>query len=205
MNAFIVVLTLSFASLIPVLIILLVAGVFDALLFKYVQLIYDWRGYFRNSKFRKHNKDALGISKIVEGLNVGSAYDARNIDALINNQITSIVNVCHVDTYHGEDIDGCMYIQLPLNDNYFNDYKTFKMAVDYTRANHNLGFNVLVHCVNGMNRSIGVAVAFLAVKLNISFEEAYGMIKEVRPFVKILSEPESMAKRYIAEKQLSKS
>lgn len=45
--------------------------------------------------------------------------------------------------------------------------------------------NLLVHCMRGKNRSCAAVVGYLMKKLNVSYESAFGIIKEARPICKI--------------------
>lgn len=117
------------------------------------------------------------MQKVCDGLYIGSAYAARNLDELHKNKITHILNVAkeinnffETDVnnkfiYHKEDLDDVT--TQDIIDNGVLD-RCLKFIDDAINDNG----NVFVHCQAGISRSGTFVIAYLMKKKKINFDEA---------------------------------
>ena len=115
---------------------------------------------------------------------LGSGYHAKNYQKLIENKITNILNCTNdIENYY-EDLNQFIYLKLNILD--FNSFNTvlgsvsneigdlssggntmrniFYIAINFIKeCLKNENGKVLIHCANGTNRSVTVAIAVLMV------------------------------------------
>jgi len=120
------------------------------------------------------------ISKV---LYVGSLDDAYN-EHIISN-VTHILNVA-------DEID----INQRINHNYIkcacsdddpneNIQRIIPECIEWIHNSIQTNGIVLVHCLEGKSRSVCVCIAYLCLKDNWDFDQAYNHIKNIRPIIDI--------------------
>lgn len=155
----------------------------------------DEKGYKFRLARRREGKDMMGLSEVADGIYIGGCVDVINGNEIDKKNIIYIINVCRKETF-SKSLAG--YYWHPLNDNHGNTFEKFEAAVEELACNFHFGTgNVLVHCVSGINRSVSVVAAFLAVKNKLTFEEVLAQIKSVRPFANPTPENTALIKEYI--------
>ena len=129
------------------------------------------------------------MSEVIPGLFLGNAHDARDRSALDANRIRAIVNIssnipCH---FIDEDEGGepWEYLQLHCEDSHREDLlvhfdKTFEFIHQRLTTGRN---NVLVHCQAGISRSPTIVIGYLMKFHQMSFEQAYALVKSKRSIV----------------------
>jgi predicted protein tyrosine phosphatase len=117
--------------------------------------------------------------KVLDGVFIGSYKTAMSKTTLNSNKITHILCV-------GNEMD-CLFK---------NEFKFMKLQVDDTE-DENILFNfesvfnyiedgrekggVLIHCYGGISRSPTITIAYLMKKNNLSFEESYKFLLNLKP------------------------
>lgn len=121
---------------------------------------------------------------ILPYLYVGSAQDAKNLEALRATGISHILNVAdNVKNHHPNSF---IYENLMIQDR--NDdigiSRAFQRAAEFIKTANLAGGKVLVHCMMGQNRSVAVV---LAVLLDFHFDwtlkMCYAHVLKLRPWV----------------------
>lgn len=147
------------------------------------------------------------MSQLTDGLFVGSLDDA--FDSRILSQVTHILNVAaEIDIrhrlYH-------TYHRVHINDDDKSDDVRLVLdeCVDYIQHAIDDGGKVLVHCLEGVSRSVCVCIAYLCYSgFCKDFQEAYQYIcqkRQVDVFPLYLTQTEEWVIRRIAERLPSSS
>lgn len=76
-------------------------------------------------------------------------------------------------------------------------YQTFANAADWLRNTHSMlfegsGSDTLVHCHNGVNRSVAVTAAYLGCRYGVDVGEAINLIRRKRP----VADPNDLMRRH---------
>lgn len=110
----------------------------------------------------------MSATEIIPRLSVGNWQSAKNAPAG-----TYIITVARDAPFVGR-------LKFDLVDGPGNDLKTWNDAVEAVVSCYNSGHNILVHCVSGRSRSVGVTVAALKRIKRINIYEAYDWVKAHR-------------------------
>lgn len=124
---------------------------------------------------------------------IGDAQDANCIDNLINKGISAVLNVAFdVNDYSlANDPDLNFYIdalkidwiKIGLKNDFINDNLMTKLAVNTLSDLVSNGKNVLVHCVEGSNRSAWVIANYLSLTEKRPINEVYDELIKIRPLI----------------------
>lgn len=124
------------------------------------------------------------MTQITSNLWVGSLDDA--FDPAIIKNVTHILNVASeleiLPRLHHK------YIKIAVNDDDKNTDITTILdeCIDWiTQAHNEDNGTVLVHCLEGKSRSVCVCLAYMCVRLGMSFQDALDLIKTKRPIIDI--------------------
>jgi len=124
--------------------------------------------------------DISVVTSILPKLFISDASAAIQLDVLRAYNITHIVNVTtEVDCLFAESIQYC---HLPISALEAEDPEGLflDMALSFIESAISTGgdnTNVLVHCVNGVSRSVAVAIYYLMTVRNMHFHEAYHFVR----------------------------
>ncbi len=83
-------------------------------------------------------------------------------------------------------LSGMVFKRFPFGDlpsEHVKFYKGLPEAIRYIEDGRKQGHKILVHCNAGSSRSASVVAGYLMWKYNLTFEEATGYIKNIRPCV----------------------
>ena len=117
------------------------------------------------------------MDHIINNLYIGDYLDSRNLLDLKKNQIKYIVN-CAGEL--GNSFQGIFwYLNIPIKDPDLEILKYTNMIK--SQLNGAFGQPILIHCHQGISRSVTVATIFLSWKLQKSWQEVIGFIKTCRP------------------------
>jgi protein-tyrosine phosphatase len=114
---------------------------------------------------------------------VGNKYAAQDRNFLIQNNIRVIINATpDVPNYYQNSL---VYMRVPVHDKLRHTdielmYAYLPQTVLFARIMLMLGYNVLVHCVAGMQRSAIIAAAILC-SYNIQPASAIALVIQARP------------------------
>lgn len=138
------------------------------------------------------------MNEILDNLYISNITDARTKN---KDNFDTVITVCQ-DTI--EDNVSCDYKHFNLADGEIDDYKRgectynlFKQSVDYLLSELKQDKTVLIHCHAGMSRSVTVSIAAIAVYQDISYNEAYNIVKNNRNLIQPNEILVGFAKKYI--------
>lgn len=123
---------------------------------------------------------------VIDNIYIGNSLNASNYYELSDRGITHIINVSEeISNYFPDDFE---YYRIPVSDtndasleNYFPDALNF---IDRARE-YDFGRNVLIHCFMGSSRSATIVLIYLIRVHNMTFDEAYSFLKNLRPVVNL--------------------
>lgn len=122
------------------------------------------------------------IDKILEYLYIGNYYSALDKNIITNYDIGTIVNC----TTQREKLNVNNYLQVSINDpptlsdiNYLN--KNFMIIANFIEKSIKNKINVLVHCLNGSQRSATVVATYLIIRYKLNPNNCINFIKSKRP------------------------
>ncbi|KAN0055457.1 hypothetical protein ACTA71_008569 [Dictyostelium dimigraforme] len=120
------------------------------------------------------------VSRIFPGFYIGSLpsvnrntldkYQITHVCSVLNEfqpKWTKIYKYLHIDIYDSPSVDIMKYFD-----------KTFQFIEEGRKDG-----GVLVHCFAGISRSATICIAYIMRKLNISFEDAHGLVSDARPII----------------------
>lgn len=121
-----------------------------------------------------------GPSRVGERLWVGDVIDAKNWQLLNALNISHILNATAEESNFHQD--KFCYCQIPLYDRASERAAPFFDDVfDFISSAHAEGGTVMIHCAEGISRSVTLALAYLMRKEHISLSQAFEQMKQVRP------------------------
>jgi hypothetical protein len=118
------------------------------------------------------------MDQILDNLYLGSEEASIDRDLLLSKNITHIL-VCAdgLPKHYPEDF---VYSDLPIYDLCSQDlFPYFKTAFEFISK----GKMVLVHCRAGVSRSASIVIAFLMATRNMSYKEAYWLVRGKRDVI----------------------
>lgn len=139
------------------------------------------------------------MNQITQHLWLGDIQDARTLP-LDRYGIERVITVCQDSV---EDNVSCSYEQFSFQDG-SHDYETFKAATDAVVDTLERKETTLVHCHAGQSRSVMACTAAIAVHNDISYDDAYWIVKKARGTVHPSDELRLSATKYIARENLEK-
>lgn len=113
-----------------------------------------------------------GIDEVGDGLFVTSGFFVFDMSDEVASEYDEIVSLMYVEDDSGVPDVSTTGSEFGIRDNGFHDEDAFQSVVEYVVDSLECGDDVLVHCVMGMNRSVGVASAALAIHEGISADDA---------------------------------
>ena len=125
---------------------------------------------------------------IRDNIYLGNAYNASNYDELKKNKIGYILNITkEISNYYPDDFT---YYNIEITDNngqsietYFTEILEFIKISQKDSTDSTDSPNILIHCFMGSSRSASCVILYLMNKYEMTFQESYNMIKELRPIV----------------------
>ncbi|KAG8762381.1 hypothetical protein FRC12_009062 [Ceratobasidium sp. 428] len=119
------------------------------------------------------------ITNIVPGLYLSSLTAARNADSLNELQITHVLTILDFPV----DFQGWSGSRLviKISDGFESNLLVrFDECVEFIERGIRGGGNVLVHCMQGLSRSVTIVAAYLVAHCEMGTEEALKFLKEKR-------------------------
>jgi protein tyrosine phosphatase (PTP) superfamily phosphohydrolase (DUF442 family) len=128
-------------------------------------------------------RPVLRYSSVTPQLYVGGQINARGWRWLAARGLTADVNMRSEfdDAAHG--IAPQAYLWLPTHDDHAPILDQLRTGVSFIRQVIGQGGKVYVHCASGVGRAPTMAAAFL-VSDGLSPDQAWALIRRVRPFIK---------------------
>lgn len=138
-------------------------------------------------KKRRFGEETAGASEIVEGIWLGDARDAMDIETLNRNNIVSVMNCAEKHTLTCAEYYplGWNYRGLQCDDNPNYDIlsKDFEEFTEFMEKCVGEKKGVLVHCVAGINRSATLLIAYLVERRGMSLIDAISLCFQKRPII----------------------
>jgi protein-tyrosine phosphatase len=137
--------------------------------------------------FWKYLKDCEKFTYVVDHLYLTSRYGILQEDNLIDNDISAIVSLQHeirddvVEISEKLDIDTLYVVIYDQPDNEDVLAKEIENAVEFVKGHIAKGHNVAVHCTKGNSRSVSVILLYLMREYNMTYDEAYAFVLDIRP------------------------
>jgi len=115
---------------------------------------------------------------------IGDKRTAKDKDLLQSLGITSVVNVTK-DIRNYFDMPPFKYLKCPCDDTDVSNLTDhFDKAADFIAEAVSEGHSVLVHCHQGVSRSVSIVLAYLIKKQQMTLKEAYSKVRSARPEAK---------------------
>jgi len=129
-------------------------------------------------------RGAPSYSKVLDNLYIGDKRTAKDKDLLQSLGITYVVNVTK-DIRNYFELPPFKYLKCPCDDTDVASLQMyFDKAVDFIEEGRADGHSVLVHCQQGVSRSVSIVLAYLIRTQGLSLKEAYTKVRLVRPEAK---------------------
>ena len=132
-------------------------------------------------------------TEIIDGIYLGSAYNAANYHQLTNLGIEVIINVTKEISIYFPNFYEYKKIELYDNDDAnIEDY--LEESLEYIRKNK--GRKIFIHCKMGASRSVSILLYYMIKEHNMKLDEALQMIKEKRIIINPNNKFISILKKY---------
>lgn len=125
------------------------------------------------------------MNEIVPNLYLGNEIDAKDLEKLKQNNIYYILNVTkNIQFYCDHEINNFVCKRIAVDDMTNQNLKQhFDEAIKFIDEGIDNNKKVLVHCQAGISRSPTIVIAYLMYKYNLSMNDAYSKVKDIRPIV----------------------
>jgi len=121
------------------------------------------------------------LTQVLPQLYLGTERDAQQTEKLIGLGITHVISIVGGGWYK-DFYPKHMYI--PLRDNGSSDLlQKLQDSYDFAMESQEHGNKLFVHCQLGQNRSASFVIGFLMKSRNLSFYEAYSLVKKKRELI----------------------
>jgi protein tyrosine phosphatase (PTP) superfamily phosphohydrolase (DUF442 family) len=121
-------------------------------------------------------------SQVTAHLFLGSQYNLLGLKKLKALGVTAIVNMRVHNTYGSAVHAGIKYLHIPTVDNTPPPLEVLIKGANFIDEEIRHKGIVYVHCRQGLGRGPTMAMAYL-IKIGMTYEDAYNMIKLVRVFI----------------------
>lgn len=136
--------------------------------------------------YRQYGYFFSDSNEIIDGLFLGSSYNAYCLDKLQEKNIKVIINVTEeIDNFY-QDSNEITYYKFSIKDNNSDDIiDILNQTYQIIDSNLSQGNNVLVHCYMGASRSASVIIYYLMKKLDWDYDRAKDHVTFIRPLVNL--------------------
>ncbi len=129
--------------------------------------------------FEEILKETRSLTQVTQKVYLGDKEVANNFELLKKTGITHIL-VCgkNLQTNFPEEFE---YLKLSLQDSAFDDIsRHLESSMNFIRE----AKKILIHCNHGVSRSPSIVIAYLMANQDLTFEEAFNLVKKKREMVK---------------------
>jgi len=121
------------------------------------------------------------LTQVLPKLYLGSEQDAEQADKLAGLGITHVISIVGGGRY--KDLYP-KHMYIPLRDNGLSNLiEEIDNSYDFAMESQESDSKLFIHCQLGQNRSASFAIGFLMKSKNLSFHEAYTLLKEKRKLI----------------------
>ena len=124
----------------------------------------------------------LKRSQITASLFLGSQYNLIGLEKLKVLGVTAIVNMRTHDVYGEAAHQGIKYLHISTVDNTAPSLVDLIKGSEFVDKEIKSGGKVYIHCRQGLGRGPTMTIAYL-IKAGATFEDAFYLVKKVRPFI----------------------
>lgn len=111
---------------------------------------------------------------------VGSVGSAYNLDSLTAANITHVLNC--TNSLHNRFPEHFTYLRVPVEDDPDVDITLhFDACLKFIDAAKDMGGKCLVHCYQGVSRSVTIVCAYLMIQLRLTAVAALDVVRQTRP------------------------
>lgn len=129
----------------------------------------------------KMEKFSNECSEIIEGLYVSGEKIAKNYQALQQHSISEIVNCAGDYCENWHDSKGINYLTFFLKDSQHENIEClFYRVIEFIKNARRRKKNVLVHCIQGISRSVTFIIAYLIYMNGYDYKTAEAFVKKRR-------------------------
>jgi predicted protein tyrosine phosphatase len=137
------------------------------------------------------------VSQITPHLHVGGQYRSRGWSRLARRGISAVVNMRIEFDDQEAGIAPEEYLYLPTIDDHAPSLDHLRQGTEFIQNQVQEGRGVLVHCGSGIGRAATMAAAYL-LSTGLDVEQAWAMIRQVRPFIRPTSAQIAQLERFAA-------
>jgi protein-tyrosine phosphatase len=123
-----------------------------------------------------------GVTCIIDGLYVSSLEESFDRPFLETHDITHVLNVAEECNLLGRLNREYKHVKIADDDPETNITIYIPECIKFIDEGIQSG-NVLVHCLEGISRSVCIVLSYLVIKCNYTFDAAFDLIKQKRPQV----------------------
>jgi len=113
---------------------------------------------------------------------LGGQYNINGLKKLKLMGITAIVSMREDSIYNEAYFEGFKFLHLPTPDNTPPKMNDLINGTEFIDAEINRNGKVYIHCRQGLGRGPSMVIAYL-LKIGTTFEDAFALVKSVRPFI----------------------
>ena len=148
------------------------------------------------SWYKRYSYFYSSSNKIIDGLFLGSSFNAYNLTELKSNDIDVIINITdEIDNFH-EANQLITYYKFPIKDNNYDDISNIlSMTTSIIEQHLSKGDNILVHCFMGASRSASVIIHYLMNKNNWTYDYTKNFVMDKRPLINLSHKFDDMFKK----------
>ena len=119
-------------------------------------------------------------SYIIDNIYIGSLNDVENEDLIKEYNFKYIINMCMECNYYLPN--NVIYLKIPWIDNVNQNlhYDILKIIFDIIDNAVSKNENILIHCFAGKSRSVSVVMAYLIIRRDLSYDDAYDLLTSKR-------------------------
>jgi len=134
--------------------------------------------------YRQYSYFYAPPNNIINGLYLGSSYNAYNWNHITQNRINVIINITQeIDNFYPNYLT---YYKFRILDNNIDDISLILNQTYQIIDRHLLnGDRILVHCYMGASRSASVIINYLMRKNNLTYIQAKNYVLNIRPVVNL--------------------
>ena len=128
-----------------------------------------------NDYYSKH------LSEILPNFMYLCSYNAaKNLELLKENKITHIIN-CAADFCNNVFPNDFTYLSFNLKDHVMEDIEClFYECITFIENVKNKNGRVLIHCIQGISRSVSIVLAYLIYKEKYTYDIAFNHVQQIR-------------------------
>lgn len=136
--------------------------------------------------YENYKKLTYEITPVIDNILLGTMYDCISYEHLIDNEISSIVNMTkRIPNYYESEFN---YLKIEAQDistaSLINKFDVILKFISEQQAKYK-NKKILIHCEFGSSRSATIVLLYLIVKHKMDIDDAYSYLKKKRPTINL--------------------